>query len=167
MDKLPQRKDIRLKDYDYSQAGYYFITICTKDKKKLLSEIISYNSHDMPKSELTLIGNEIFNTINFMDKQYSGIKFDKYIIMPNHIHLIIILHGSQLASQENPQLHKIIGQLKSYTTKRYNDLNNTKNLVLWQRNYYEHIIRNEQEYKKIWQYIETNPLKWEEDKYYI
>ncbi len=66
--------------------------------------------------------------------------------MLNHIHLIIILQGSQMGGYGNPPLHKIVGQLKSYTNKKYNDINKTKNLILWQRNYYDHIIRNEKEY---------------------
>lgn len=167
MDRLPQRKDIRLKNYDYSQVGYYFVTICTNDKYKLLSNIVGGGFHATPKTELTAIGNEIIKSIDFISSQNSDVKFDKYIIMPNHIHLIIVLHDSKSGGHGNPPLHKIIGQLKSYTNKRYNDINKTKELILWQRNYFEHIIRNQQEYDKIYEYIETNPLKWEEDKYYI
>ena len=87
--------------------------------------------------------------------------------MPNHIHFIIILKNSQLGGRGNPPLHRIVGQFKSYTNKIYNDLNKTKKLILWQRNYYEHIIRNEREYQEIFEYIQINPLKWKEDKYYL
>lgn len=167
MDKLPRRKNIRLKNYDYSQAGYYFITICTKDRRKLLSKIVGGGFHPAPNTELSLIGREIVKTIDFIDNQYSDVFIDKYIIMPNHIHLIIILQGSQLGGHGNLPLHKIVGQLKSYTNKKYNYINKTENLILWQRNYYDHIIRNEKEYQEIWKYIEINPLKWEEDKYYM
>ena len=64
-----------------------------------------------------------------------------------------------LGGHGNPPLHTIIGQLKSYTNKKYNDMNKTRNILLWQRNYYEHVIRNQQEYEKIYKYIETNPIK--------
>ena len=119
-----------------------------------------------PNIELTLIGTEIEKTIDFINNQYLGAFIDKYIIMPNHIHLIIIMQGSKPVGHGNPPLHRIVGQLKSFVNKRYNEINETKDLILWQRNYYEHIIRNEKEYQEIWEYIETNPLKWAEDEYY-
>ncbi len=87
--------------------------------------------------------------------------------MPNHIHIIIVIQESNKGGRGNPPLHMIIGQLKSYTNKRFNEINNTNKLHLWQRNYYERIIRNGIEYQEIWQYIDTNPLKWNDDKYYI
>lgn len=167
MDQLPKRKDIRLKNYDYSQAGYYFITICTKDRCKLLSDIVGCGFHAAPKVDLSPIGNEIMKSIDFISNQAPFVKVDKYIIMPNHIHLIIILQPQKPGGHGNPPLPKIVGQLKSYTNKRYNELNKTKDLILWQRNYYEHIIRSQQEYEEIYEYIEMNPIKWEEDKYYI
>lgn len=166
MDKLSWRKDIRLKDYDYSQSGYYFITICTQDRKMILSNIVGGGFHAAPHIELNLIGEEVIKTIDFINNQYFNGYICKYIIMPNHVHLIIVLHDSHLGGHGNPPLHKIVGQLKSYTNKKYNDINKTKDLILWQRNYYEHIIRNGREYQEIWQYIETNPLKWEDDEYY-
>ena len=129
-------------------------------------KILGGGFHAAPNIELTLIGKEIVRAIDFIGNQYSDVFIDKYIIMPNHIHLVIILQGSQLGGHGNPPLHKIVGQLKSYTNKKYNDINKTKNLLLWQRSYYGHIIRNEKEYREIWSYIDINPLKWEEDKYY-
>lgn len=182
MDKLPRRKNTRLKNYDYSQAGCYFITICTNNRSKVLSNIVGGGFHAAPRTELTLIGKEVVKTIDYIEDQNLNIIFDKYIIMPNHIHLLIKLHNEQLGGHGlqgtpelipteyikvgNPPLHKIVGQLKSYTNKKYNEINKTKKLILWQRNYYDHIIRNEEEYQEIWRYIETNPIKWEEDEYY-
>ena len=86
--------------------------------------------------------------------------------MPNHFHAIIILQGGP-GGVGTPPLPKIIGQLKSFTNRKYNEINKKKGLILWQRSYYDRIIRNEEEYKEIWSYIDTNPSKWEEDKYYI
>ena len=166
MDKKPRRKNLRLRNFDYSQAGYYFVTICTKDKQKLLSSIVKGGSFDAATIELTLIGKEIVKTIDFIENQSANILFDKYVIMPNHLHAIIILQGEP-GGDGTPPLQKIIGQLKSFTNKRYNEINRTKSLILWQRSYYDHIIRNEKEYKGIWSYIDTNPSKWEEDKYHI
>ena len=152
MEKAPnRRKNIRLKDYDYSQAGYYFVTICTKDKGKLLSNIVGGGFHATPKIQLTQIGENIASTISFIDNQYLDNIFDKYIIMPNHIHLLVVLHNEQICGHGNPPLHKIIGELKSYTNKKYNEISKTKHLILWQRNYYERIIRNESEYLKTYE----------------
>ncbi len=96
------------------------------------------------------IGKEIEKSIQFINDNYNGIKINKYVIMPNHIHLIIILNES--GGRGNPPLQNVIGQLKSYTTKKYKD-------ILWQRSFHDHIIRGEQDYKKIRAYIDTNVLK--------
>lgn len=210
MNSLPQRKNIRLKNYDYSQTGYYFVTICTHNRQHLLSHIVGYGSHaspvgdgfyaipkdvfhadpqrdgfnTIPHIELNLIGKEIVKTIEYINNNYPNVKSDKFVIMPNHIHFIIMLGQLQSGmcgkpdaqsgehrnpdvdsyGHGNPPLHKVIGQLKSYTNKKYNYHNQKRNLILWQRNYYEHIIRNDNEYEKIYRYIETNPLKWLENK---
>lgn len=202
MDKLPQRKNIRLKNYDYSKSGYYFITICTHHKQCLLSRIVGNGFHAVPqteqtsnesdgdgtpslhtstchsnvgngfhavpKIELTPIGKEIEQIVKYIDNNYNGIKIDKYTIMPNHIHLIIILQsdGREADGNESPSIQNVVGRLKSFSTKKYNEINKTQNMILWQKSYHDHIIRGEEDYQKIWGYIEMNPLKWELDKYY-
>ena len=166
MDNKPKRKNLRLRNFDYSQAGYYFVTICTRDKQKLLSSIVKGGPFDAAAAELTSIGKEIVKTIDFIEKQCANILFDKYVIMPNHLHAIIVLQVVA-GGGGTPPLQKIIGQLKSFTNKKYNEISGTKNLILWQRSYYDRIIRNEKEYRGIWDYIDTNPSKWEEDKYHI
>ena len=166
MDKQPRRKNLRLRNYDYSQAGYYFVTICTKDKQKLLSSIVKGSSIDAATVELTSIGKEIVKTIDFIENQGAHILFDKYVIMPNHLHAIIVLLGLP-GGDGTPPLQKIIGQLKSFTNRRYNEINRTKGLILWQRSFYDHIIRDDKEYQEIWNYIDANPAKWEKDKYHI
>ena len=170
MDKLPQRKNIRLKNYDYSKPGYYFITICTHHKQCLLSRIVGNGFHAVPQIELTPIGEEIEQIIKYIDNNYKGIKIDKYTIMPNHIHLIIILEADERERKADgggsPSLQSVIGRLKSFSAKKYNEINKTQDMILWQKSYHDHIIRGEEDYQKIWGYIETNPLKWELDKYY-
>lgn len=162
--KLPKRKRLRLQDYDYSQAGYYFVTICTDNKQHLLGEIIVGGGfHASPQTKLTSVGEEVQKSILKLPEIYHGVDIDQYVIMPNHVHLIITLEGGH----GNPPLQDIIGRLKSYTTKRYNQLNKTDFMILWQRNYYEHIIRNEKELYELREYITNNPAKWELDKYYI
>lgn len=167
MSELPHRKNTRLKNYDYSQAGYYFVTICTHNKEHLLSNIVGGGFHAAPQTELTDIGKEIIKSIEYINDKIPNVTIDKFVLMPNHIHFILIIDQVQEGGHGNPPLHKIIGQFKSYTNKMYNDLNQTKELILWHRNYYDHVIRNNTEYQKIYEYIETNPLKWELDKYFI
>ena len=156
--EYPERKQLRLKGYDYSNPGKYFVTICTREKKSLLSNIILDNDPcSAPKIKLSDIGIETEKSIKYINDNYKDVEIEKYVIMPNHIHLIMVLNES--GGHRNPPLQSIIGQLKSYTTKKYGS-------QLWQRSYYDHIIRNEQDYKKIWEYIESNPGKWTEDLYY-
>ena len=108
----------------------------------------------------TLIGKEIRKTIEFLNNKYRQIEFDEYIIMPNHVHMIIYITGKG----GTLPLQKIVKELKTYTTKKYSEV--IKKNKLWQRNYYEHIIRNEKEYLEIKEYIINNPLKWEKDEYF-
>lgn len=152
MGKLPQRKNIRLKNYDYSKAGYYFVTICTKDRLGIFGEIVGVNK----------IGKIICECWDKINKIYDNVKTDAFCLMPNHIHGIIVI--SERDGQSRPSLPKIIQGFKSVTTRMCFKYNYKS---IWQRNYYEHIIRNQEEYERVYEYIETNPLKWEEDKYYI
>ena len=186
---IPKRKSIRLKDYDYSQNGAYFITICTSNRKPLLSKIVGGGFHAAPQAELSPIGLEIERAIEYINLHHENALIEKYVIMPNHIHMIVLLncemysgghtpraHGgnppllnSEISSggHGNPPLHAVIGQLKSYTTKQFNIICNTRYQMLWQRSYHDHIIRDEQDYQQIWRYIDENPLKWQQDCYYV
>jgi len=155
--KLKKRKPTRLKDFDYSQNGAYFITICTHKKKCLLSDIVGEGLRALPENILTPIGTEVEKSIQYITDTHSGISVEKYVIMPNHIHMIIALDDS--GGHGNPPLQNIIGQLKSYTTKIYGS-------ILWQRSFHDHIIRNEKDYRMIWEYIDTNVSAWEKDCLY-
>ena len=164
--KLPKRKNNRIKDYDYSKEGYYFITICTKDKIKCLSSV-GVRFHPDPNGNLyytknTIIGEQIEKTIIYLNEKYkSNMNILDYIIMPNHIHLIINITGKG----GTLPLQQIIIELKTYTNRKYVQLIN-ENKKLWQRNYYEHIIRNEKEYLRIKEYIINNPVNWAKDEYF-
>ena len=153
---VQKRKSPGLKEYDYSLPGAYFVTICTKEKKCLLSEIVGEGLCPLPENRLTPIGEEIKSSIRFINDNYPGVTIDRYVIMPNHIHLIVII---ETGGDGTPPLQDIIGRLKSYTTGKYG-------AELWQRSYHDHIIRGEEDYQKIWNYIDENPLKWELDCFY-
>ena len=153
---LPKRKPTRLKGYDYSQNGCYFITICTKDRKEILAEIIvGEGLRALPNNKLTSIGKSVEDSILFVDKTYDGVNIDKYVIMPNHIHMIVTLTGGH----GNPPLQNIVGQIKSFTVNKFKQ-------DIWQRSFHDHIIRHEHDYNEIWEYIDTNVLKWEKDCFY-
>ena len=155
---LLKRKSNRLKEYDYSANGAYFITICTKSKECILSKIVGEGLCALPQNELTPIGQEVEKAIKYIDETYPHASVDNYVIMPNHVHLIISLNST--GGHGDPPLQGIIGRFKSYTTHKYTR-------PLWQRSYHDHIIRSDEDYAKVWEYIEHNALKWEQDKFYV
>ena len=166
------RKSQRLANYDYSQNGLYFITICTKDRQELFGEIkdrimILNESGEIVKKNLIDIP-------NYQD----GIFLDAFVVMPNHIHAIIEINHSVVASAvvvgavHEPPLQarrqmlipKIIGKFKMLSAKEINILLNNSGNPMWQRNYYDHIIRNDESLNKIREYIIKNPQMWERDR---
>ena len=177
-DELPKRKSMRQHGYDYSHAGYYFITFCTKDKQPLLGKIAvgdapprvpHYNPHTahtlhdiiIPHCILTEYGVFVDALIQKTSSIYTDAIIDKYIIMPNHIHMVISIADNGTRGGASPTkalIPKIIQSIKSMTTKHFGH-------NLWQRSYHDHIIRNEVDYKQIWHYIDNNPAKWAEDCY--
>ena len=162
MEGTLQRKIMRLKDYDYSQPGYYFVTICTHDRQNILGNIVGEGLRALPMIELTDLGQYVEEAVIHLPKIFPQVLIDQYCIMPNHIHGVLILQNA--GGHGNPPLHGIIGRFKSYTTYVYNK--NQKNKPLWQRSFYDHIIRNQKELDEIRKYIQENPMKWYEDKYY-
>lgn len=176
--KLPYRKSIRLKNYDYSSNGYYFVTICTQNREKLFGEIVGATLCGRPNNPDKLIVKWLLE----LENKFKDIKIDEYIVMPNHIHFIIKrtgdhtgLTGDRIGStgdHAGSPLRDIIGWFKTMTTNEYIAGVKDGRFMpfkgrLWQRNYYEHIIRNYDDYINIADYIQNNHLKWEEDKLYI
>ena len=151
---LPKRKNIRLNDYNYSSNGAYFITICTKNKENLLWKNVGANCvRPLDQLPLSKIGIVIENEIYKLNTVYENIKVDKYQIMPNHIHLIIFIYeDSNGRTQFAPTISRIIKQFKGSITKQIG-------FSIWQKSFYDRIIRNENEYQSVWNYIHNNPLK--------
>lgn len=172
--KIHNRRSIRLKDYDYSQPGAYFLTICTQNKLSLFGHIID--------SEMRLndAGRMVARWWGKLNCKFPNIQTDTFIIMPNHIHGIIIIRsepvGADLCVCPNNKgahmgapLQKIVQWFKTMTTNEY--IAHVKNDSwapfpgrLWQRNYYEHIIRNQESLNRIRQYITENPARWAVDR---
>lgn len=183
--KFPNRKSIRLKNYDYSSNGYYFVTICTQNREKLFGEIVGATLRGRPNNPDKIIVKWLLESEN----KFKDIKIDEYIVMPNHIHFIIKRtgdhtgvtgdhigstgdHAGSTGDHIGSPLRDIIGWFKTMSTNEYIAGVKDGRFMpfkgrLWQRNYYEHIIRNYDDYINIAEYIQNNPLKWEEDKLYV
>ena len=168
---LPKRKDLRLKQYDYSSAGAYFVTICVKDRIRLLSDIIKpvgVGALDDPQIRLTPIG-EIVERYLLSSENIPGVKIDRYVIMPDHIHIIIFLNpneylkrkdgASRAPTPTNEMLPHIVSTFKRFCNK---EIGNN----VFQRGYIDHIIRSREDYEEHLRYIRDNPLHWYYDELY-
>ena len=199
---LPKRKRIRLQSYDYSAPGAYFVTVCTQNRRCILSDIVVGDGVlDVPQARLTSSGMCVRDTLLEIEQHYKWLSLDHYVIMPNHIHLLLRIEGngpsrtpaptnaddgpsrtpaptnaddgpsgtpaptnmdngpSGTPAPTNETLPKLISTFKRFTNRRCG-------MQLWQRSYHEHVIRGESDYREIWEYIDTNPAKWAEDRYY-
>lgn len=169
-ENLPKRKDIRLKDYDYSEAGAYFITICTEKRHKILSEIMDIDfqivGEGLPLPQLTRYGKVVDKWINLIPQKYPSVVVDYYVIMPNHIHLLLSVLKYGGREDPSPTIASVIGWLKYNATKEINQLRKPINEKVFQRSYYDHIVRNQKDYEEISKYIYENPLQWEFDELY-
>ena len=180
MDYIPgihNRRSIRLHNYDYSQKGCYFITICIKNRECLFGNISD------ERLQLNNAGLMVKQEWEKLPDRFANIMLHEFIIMPHHFHAIVelydnsdncILNNSRPVDikKSNQGLGSLIGAFKSLTTNQY--IKNIKNMnwqpfqdKLWQRNFYEHIIRNDEAYNQISDYIHYNHLTWKNDKYYI
>lgn len=157
MDNLQKRKQLRLKGYDYSKCGAYFITICVKGRKCILSNIVVNDDKTAPSVKLTEIGNLVYKYI----VQIKGI--NSFVIMPNHIHLIIIKNDEQDGTMRSSCPTSISNDIRTFKTLVTKELGKS----IWQTSFYDHIIRDDYDYMIHLQYIDENPAKWLEDKYYI
>ena len=161
------RHSIRLPAYDYSQEGMYFITICTHRRECLFGEVVN---GEMRLNEYgKIVAEEWLNTVRVR----ANVELHEFVVMPNHFHAVLEIVGAsrRLAPTDTRKRHApvsgslgaIMSQFKSIVTKRINTLRGTPAMPVWQRNYWEHIIRNENELKRICEYIINNPIHWETD----
>lgn len=159
---FPQRKHPRLGKYDYSKPGYYFLTICVKERKPILSEIVVNNKHEqqqyVAKNDVLLrlssIGKTVEKYIKNIDISYEHIKVDSYVIMPDHVHILIFISPSFDGEPKNDiSTNSVIRTLKRL-------INKAVGCSIWQESYYDHIIRNEDDLYETRKYILNNPLSW-------
>jgi len=150
----PNRKSIRLKAYDYSQPGSYFVTLVTHDRKQLFGEVLN------GEMLLNALGKSIARAWVWLGTQYPYVEVDEYVIMPNHLHGIISFFDS---GERRKPLGQLIGAFKTKTTKYANRALRTPVQMLWQRSFYERVIRNLSELERAREYIANNPLQWQMD----
>jgi putative transposase len=173
---LPQRRSIRWRGYDYSQCGVYFITVCVEKRLPLLADVVN------SQCVLEESGEMIQKMWLDLPQRFSSLIFDEYVIMPNHFHGIIIIENAvtreirdtnrattgRATTRVAPTVGDIVGAWKSLTTNAY--IEGVKNFGwtpfpqrLWQRNYYERVVRTECELNAIREYIAFNPVRWHQD----
>lgn len=191
---LHRRKSIRLKEYDYSLEGAYFITICTHVKKHLFGEVASETMR------VNKYGTIVQDCWDGLTEHYPNIELDQFVVMPNHVHGIVVILGDMMVGagfpspdrksiavgagsprpdsgnlqnqgarkprpyQLKPSLGQIVAYFKYQSTKHINEIRNTPSAPVWQRGYFEHIIRNEKSLNRIREYIHTNPQRWDFDR---
>lgn len=168
---IRKRKSIRLSGYDYSRPGAYFVTICVKDHTHLFGSI---QNSIMRENEFWKIVRECWDVL---PRHYPSVKLDAFVIMPDHIHGIVVivddgntvgagLKPAPTNTTNTPKRHglpEIIRALKTFSARRINEICKSSGIPVWQRNYYEHIIRTEPALRQIRRYIEENPANWRKD----
>jgi len=157
MKDLPVRKPNRLKDYNYGGNGAYFITICVKDRHEMLGKIVGAAIGRPFQTTLSEYGTIVDKAIQKIGEKYESVKVDQYVIMPNHIHMILTVDDRR--AMRAPTISTVINQFKGYVSKQIG-------FSLWQKSFHDHIIRDERDYQNHWQYIDENPARWAEDEYY-
>ena len=166
MKNFPRRKSLRLPEYEYSSAGAYFITLCCNNRRCLFGDNIDAQVRLNPLGEIC---GEAWREI---PDHFSAVELDEYVIMPNHLHGILLIkderarHASPLQPQGNdlPKLGHVVASFKSVVSRRIRRLPGSAELKIWQRNYYEHVIRNNVSLNEIRTYIANNPPNWAEDQ---
>jgi len=157
--KFPKRASLRLPDYDYSQSGAYFVTICIQARKSLLGVLVN------EEMQLNDYGRMVADCWQDLPDHFEDIELDAFVLMPNHVHGIIIITGGETPPLQNRStLGQIVGYLKYQSTKKINGLRGKQGERLWQRGYFEHVIRNKESLNRIREYIATNPLRWDLDR---
>lgn len=151
----PVRKHPRMKEYDYTQAGCYFLTFCIKDHKYCLGDVIPpIDEIDLPEVLLSELGEITKEAIERIPKVYKDVVLDSYAVMPNHVHLLVTL-----GTEAETSIPMIVRAVKTAVSKSIGK-------SIWQDSYYDHVVRNQRDYQIIWNYVSSNAAKWMEDRYY-
>ncbi len=162
MDRAVNRKDIRLKAYDYSQCGAYFVTVCSRNREPLFWDDVPYayppvgadmirpNSRGNQEIPLSAAGQIVDRAIRNIATIYDGVMVEKYVVMPDHVHMILTITGGRMISA--PTISTIVGGMKRWASRQCGR-------PLWQKSFYDHVIRDDNGFLTRWNYIDTNPAR--------
>jgi putative transposase len=155
---VPRRRQLRLSGYDYSQPGSYFVTICVKERACLLGTVAESSMR------LNKIGDLIAACWHDLPGHYPDISLDAFVVMPNHIHGVVFVGAGSPRPSSGRTISTSVGYFKYQSTKRVNEVRNSPGARFWQRNFFEHVIRDDNSLNRIREYIFTNPERWELDQ---
>ena len=156
---MKSRKHTRLPGYDYSGAGGYFVTLCTKGREHLLSSIrVGSDALIGPQVGLTEIGKLVDESIQSAKQAYETVSIPCYVVMPNHVHLLIVLEKGPMGAS-GPTVGMVVRGIKTKVSRALG-------YSVWQEKFYDHVVRNHEDYLRVWEYIDSNPAKWREDEYF-
>lgn len=158
--ELPDRKHPRLSQYDYSENGYYFITICAQNQREIFSHIQIDGQGNFLGNYLTPMGRIAESELFALEERYPCVRIDKYVIMPNHIHVIFVIHQEK-SQYPRTSITDIICAYKSLTARKCRQIKPISKV--FQDSFYDHVIRGQNDYSTIWAYIDANPQRWKED----
>ena len=149
-----------MQSYDYASSGAYFLTLCTDQRKKLFWQDVGAIC-DRPQTQLSAVGCIVENELHKLNTVYPDVKVEQYCIMPNHVHMILLIdHPTGGRSQIAPTISRIVKQFKGSVSKQCGQ-------PIWQRSFYDHVIRTQSSYEEISEYIFNNPANWQKDQLYI
>ncbi len=156
----PVRKRNRLENYDYNTAGMYFITICTEDKEKLFGIVINGTEGEAPGVRLSEMGRIVERQIQSINR-VPFVQVEKYVVMPNHVHMILSVEDNNRQQKRPPNdlIPSTIGGFKRICSRKIGR-------DVFQRSYYDNIIRTQHRFDLIWNYIADNPRRWKQDRFY-
>ena len=158
--KFPKRKNLRLDNYDYSASGGYFLTICTSERRNYFWKSVGATTGCPQDIALSQYGNIVNEAINNIPSIYPAIDVDCYVIMPDHIHLLLVIRADENGRpMVAPTMSRVVQQLKGYVTKCIGT-------SIWQKLFVDHVIRNREDYEEHVKYIYENPVRWCYDKLY-
>jgi len=160
--ELPKRKPTRLKEFDYSTCAVYFITICTQNRKRLLSKITVGEGSPLPSEpyvQLSDYGEIVDKWIGNISEKYQNVSVDNYVIMPDHVHVLLSVDKNDGRGNPSPTVDTIVAWLKYQATKEINKVRNKAGERIFQRSFYDHIVRNRDDYRETCKYIFNNPIE--------
>ena len=157
---LPQRKPNRLSSFDYSSPGGYFITVCTDKHQNLFWDNVGASIARPQDVCLSVLGYIVDADINNISLHYPAFSVVHYVIMPNHVHLLLLIRSDNYGrAMPAPTVSTVVQQFKGFVSKKAGG-------SIWQKSFHDHVIRGEKDYLEIWNYIDTNPAKWTEDCFF-